>query len=82
VAAGQKTDQDAIDHLLLADDDFANLLAHQFQMSGGNLKGGVSTHVYILLLLYGIAAGQTWSYYSTRETCRQTVPWMSLCSGG
>ena len=48
VAAGQQTDQDAVDDVLLADDDLADFLAHLIEMTGGELKCGLGTHVLIL----------------------------------
>jgi hypothetical protein len=47
MAAGQKADENAIDHLLLADDDFADFAAHLIEVAGGDLESGVG-HLYIL----------------------------------
>jgi hypothetical protein len=35
MAAGEQTDENAVDHILLADDDFADLLADLVQLRGG-----------------------------------------------
>ena len=50
VAAGEQTDQDAVDDVLLADDDLSDLVADLFEMAGGDLQGGICAHVdnYIL----------------------------------
>jgi hypothetical protein len=37
VPARQKADEHAIDHVLLADDDFSDFLAHLVEMAGGEL---------------------------------------------
>ncbi len=48
MAAGEQADQDAIDHVLLADDDLADFLAHLIEMTGGELECRLGTHVLIL----------------------------------
>jgi hypothetical protein len=48
VAAGEEADEDAIDHLLLADDDFADLIAHLIEVAGGELEGRAGMHLFIL----------------------------------
>jgi hypothetical protein len=57
MAAGQQTDQDPVDHMLLADDDLADFFAHLIEMTGGELECRLGTHVLILavtsLLLLG-----------------------------
>jgi hypothetical protein len=37
VASRQQADEDAIDHMLLTDDDFADFLAHLVEVTGGEL---------------------------------------------
>ena len=48
MAAGQEADEDAIDHLLLADDDLAYFVAHLIEVAGGELESGVGPHLFIL----------------------------------
>jgi hypothetical protein len=48
VAAGEEADEDAIDHLLLADDDLADFVAHLIEVAGGELESGVGPHLFIL----------------------------------
>ncbi len=72
VAAGQQADQDAVDHVLLADDDFADFLAHLIEMTGGELKCGLGTHVSYF------NGDERWNclgvmYYSTRASCRPPI---------
>ena len=37
VAAGEQADQNAVDHVLLADDDFSNFVADSFELGGSEL---------------------------------------------
>ena len=48
MAAGEQTDQDAIDDVLLSDDNFADLFADLVELSCRELKRGVGGHLIIL----------------------------------
>ena len=48
MAPGQQADENAIDHFLLADDDFSDFLADPVQLRSGKLEGGVGLHQIIL----------------------------------
>ena len=48
VAAGQQTDQNAIDHVLLADDDFADFITDPVELRGSELESGIGLHRIIL----------------------------------
>ena len=50
MTAGQQTDHHAVHDMLLADDDFSNLLADQVEMTSCKLKCSFSAHgaIYIL----------------------------------
>ena len=47
MTTGQKTCQHAIDHRLLTDDDLSDFVAHQIEITGGELKRGISTSTYL-----------------------------------
>jgi hypothetical protein len=48
VAAREEADEDAIDDLLLADDDLADFLADAGELRGGELKSDLWLHQIIL----------------------------------
>jgi hypothetical protein len=70
--SGEKADEDAIDHMLLADDHFTDFLAHQFEMTGGELDCGLGTHDLILTMTNWNCLGVM--YYNTRASCRPLIP--------
>jgi hypothetical protein len=45
MTASQQTCQNTIDYRLLADDDFSDFSPHQIEITGGELKCGISAHV-------------------------------------
>ncbi len=49
VTAREQANQDAVHHIMLADDDFSDLLPDLIQLRGGNLEGGIGGHYPILL---------------------------------
>jgi hypothetical protein len=65
VATSQEADENAIDDLLLTDDDFADFLAHQIEMMGGELSWGLGTHDLILTVTGRMRLGVM--YYNTRR---------------
>src|SRR5271166_1470861 len=67
----QQADEDTIDHVLLADNDLADFLAHLIQMTGGKLKYGLGMHVLILTVTRCDCLGVR--YYNTRASCRPTI---------
>ena len=71
MAAGQQADQDTIHHVLLADDDLADFFAHLIEMTGGELKCRLGTHVFILAVTGCYCLGVM--YYNTRASCRPTI---------
>ena len=48
VSAREQTNQDAIHHILLADDDLGDFLSDLIQLRGGKLEGGIGGHYLIL----------------------------------
>jgi hypothetical protein len=48
VAASEEADEDAVDDLGLANDDFADLLADSGELRGGELKSSLWLHLDIL----------------------------------
>ena len=70
VAAGEQADQDAIDDVLLADDDLADFLAHLIEMTGGELecrtRDARSYFSGDARNCLGVM------YYNTRASCRPT----------
>ena len=44
VAAGEQADENAVDDILLADDDLSDFLADPVELRGGELKGGIGLH--------------------------------------
>ena len=56
MTAGEKADENAIDHLLLADDDLADFAAHLIEVAGGKLEWGVGSHLFILAVDWQDAA--------------------------
>ena len=71
VAAPEEADEDAIDHVLLADDDFADFLAHLIEMTGGELNCGLGEHDLILAVTRWKCLGVM--YYNTRASCRPLI---------
>ena len=71
MAARQQADQNAIDHVLLADDNFADFFAHLIEMTGGKLECGLKWHVIILAVTACNRMGVM--YYNTRASCRPTI---------
>ncbi len=69
--ARQQADQDAIHHVLLADDDLADFLAHLIEMTGGELECRLGKHVFILTVTGCGCLGVM--YYNTRASCRPTI---------
>ena len=71
MAAGEEADEDAIDHMLLADDNFADFLAHLIEMTGGELNCGLGGHNLILAVTRWKCLGVM--YYNTRASCRPLI---------
>jgi hypothetical protein len=55
VTTGQQACQNTIDYRLLADDDFSDFPAHQIEITGGELKRGISTHVFYSKVKTGVS---------------------------
>lgn len=55
MTTGEEADENAIDHLLLADDDLTDFAAHLIEVAGGELEWGVGSHVSILAVEAGEA---------------------------
>jgi hypothetical protein len=72
VTSRQQADEDAIDHMLLADDDFTDFLAHLVEVTGGELDIGLGTHDLILTVTGWKCLGVM--YYNTRASCRPQIP--------
>ena len=48
MATGQHADQDAVDYVLLSNDDFADFVSDLIELGSGGLEGGGGGHVLIL----------------------------------
>jgi hypothetical protein len=57
--------------VLLADNDLADFLAHLIEMTGGELKCRLGTHVLILMVTGRCCLGVM--YYNTRASCPPTI---------
>src|SRR5229473_1617129 len=68
---GEQADEDAIDHILLANNDFPDFLAHPIDLSGGDLKSRIQLHA-----LYDSAARPT------RRLCQMGVSRAGLARPG
>lgn len=48
MASGEEADENAVDNVLLTDDDLADLAADLIEAAGSELEGSVGRHLYIL----------------------------------
>jgi hypothetical protein len=71
VAACEEAYEDAINHMLLADDNFADFFAHLLKMTGGELNWGLGGHDLILAVTRWKCLGVM--YYNTRASCRPLI---------
>ena len=71
MASGEEADKDTVDYMLLADDDFADFLAHLIEMTGGELNWGLGGHDLILAVTRWKRLGVM--YYNTRASCRPLI---------